>query len=290
MQYKQYNDVNEFYNATYDLLMCHESQNLIPLGNIIIGKKCEDKYGWRDPANWFMATVSCESGIQLVAIMTPPHNITLYAKENKIDEAAVSCLINGIADTPLPGVMARKDLALYFADVYSAKNGFECKAKSQRIYELTEVNPDIPLVGKMRLAEERDMHFLPYWMEDFYSSEVYGSTTMKVPQEAEAYLHRISQKNLYVLEDNGVPVSIAGSGREMQTVRGVGPVFTPSYFRKKGYASSCVAMLSKQILVSGFKKCVLYTDLANPTSNSIYQKIGYNPVCDSVVVKFLKAE
>jgi predicted GNAT family acetyltransferase len=34
------------------------------------------------------------------------------------------------------------------------------------------------------------------------------------------------------------------------------------------------------ILDSGKKFCFLFTDQANPTSNSIYQKIGYEPVCD----------
>jgi uncharacterized protein len=50
--------------------------------------------------------------------------------------------------------------------------------------------------------------------------------------------------------------------------------------RNRGYAASCVATLTKLMLDSGKKFCCLYTDLANPTSNSIYQKIGYQPICD----------
>ena len=96
MHFKVYNDVNNFYDATYDLLMCHEAQNLIPLGNIILGKEGKDKSGWRDPVNWYMATISNSDGVLLVAIMTPPHNITLYAKDNKINESAVSCLVDHI--------------------------------------------------------------------------------------------------------------------------------------------------------------------------------------------------
>jgi len=271
--------------------MCHEAQNIIPLGNIIIGKKGEDKTGWRDPINWFMATVSDDNGIQLVAIMTPPHNITLYARDNKIDESDIACLISGIADVPVPGVMARNDLALYFAQEYClAKKMSHETSMEQRIYELTEVNPDIPHVGTMRLAEESDMYFIPYWMEAFYSSEVYGKTTMNIPHNAEFYLARIAQKQIYVLEDQGSPVSISGAPREMQTVCGVGYVYTPPYFRKKGYATSCVARLSQLLLERGFTRCVLYTDLANPTSNNIYQKIGYHPICDSVMLKFISMD
>ena len=128
----------------------------------------------------------------------------------------------------MPGVMARKDMALYFAQEYCAtkKMSYETSME-QRIYELTEVNPDIPHVGTMRLAEESDMYFLPYWMEAFYSAKVYGKQTMNIPQNAEVYLNKIAQKQIYVLEVQGRPVSISGSTREIQTVCGVAHVYTP---------------------------------------------------------------
>ncbi|MFJ9500076.1 GNAT family N-acetyltransferase [Brevibacillus centrosporus] len=56
--------------------------------------------------------------------------------------------------------------------------------------------------------------------------------------------------------------------------------------RKNGYASTCVAILSQQLLDAGYQFCSLYTDLANPTSNRIYQAIGYRPIQDSVVLRF----
>lgn len=109
---------------------------------------------------------------------------------------------------------------------------------------------------------------------------------MSIPQDADPYLYRIASKKLYILEDNGIPVSMAGYTREMQTAIGVAFVYTPPYERGKGYATSIVAQISQLALDKGFIKCVLYTDLANPTSNSIYQKIGYMPICDSLQLKF----
>jgi len=97
MQFTLYNDVKSFYNDTYDVLMRHEAQNVIPLGNIIIGNSGTYKTGWRDPANWFMAFVSDDSGILLTAVMTPPHNLTIYATDNKNNEEALNCLLEGIA-------------------------------------------------------------------------------------------------------------------------------------------------------------------------------------------------
>jgi len=289
MYFKRFFDVNEFYDATYDLLMRHEAQNLIPLGNIIIGKKGEDKSGWRDPANWFMATVSDDAGVRLVAIMTPPHNIALYARENIVDERAVACLIDNFGDIAPPGVMSTNDLALHFTRAYCAAKGLTHEiVKRQRIYELTQICPDIQPIGTIRRANEGDMYFVPFWIEAFYSAaDLYGKDTMNIPQDAQIYLDRIKHGQIYILEDDGRPVSIAGINREMETVCGIGSVFTPPYFRQKGYATSCVAQLSQIALDKGFTKCVLYTDLANPTSNSIYQKIGYEAICDSLMIKFL---
>ena len=287
MQFKLYTDVHEFYSETYDLLMRHEAQNMILLGNIIIGNEGKDKTDWRDSAKWFMATVLDTNGIQLTALMTPPHNITLYATDNIINPEAVNCLLDGLKGYEIPGVTTEKNLAEYFAKEYTSRNGITfATTMSQRIYELTAVNADIPVFGDIRLLDEGDMHFFPYWIEAFHAAGVYGRTEMYIPQDAEAYRYRLSAKKLYVLEDTGMPVSMAGFTRVMQTAIGVAFVYTPPYYRGKGYATSCVAQISRLALDKGFKKCVLYTDLANPTSNSIYQKIGYVPVCDSMMLKF----
>ena len=98
MKFKRYDEVKAFYNDVYGVLMRHEAQNLIPLGNVILGNEGKNKAGWRDPANWFMAAVSDGQGVHLTAVMTPPHNMTLYATDNRIDNEALSCLVNGLAD------------------------------------------------------------------------------------------------------------------------------------------------------------------------------------------------
>jgi len=288
MQFKLYKDVHEFYNDTYDVLIKHESQNLIPLGNIIIGHEGKDKTGWRDPEKWLMATVSDENGIKLTALMTPPHNITLYATDNIIDSKAISCLIDGLKDYDIPGVITEKNLAEVFAGEYSAQKGLTCKiTKNQRIYELMKVNPDIKQFGVVRLLDERDMCFFPYWIEAFHADFSYGKTEMPVPDNnEETYRYLLSSKSIYILEVDGMPVSMAGYTRKMQTAIGIAYVYTPPYYREKGYATTCVAQISQMALDKGFRRCVLYTDLENPTSNSIYQKIGYKAVCDSLMLNF----
>lgn len=183
--------------------MLHEAQNMIPLGNLIIGHEEKDKTDWRDPINWLMATVSDENGIQLTAIMTPPHDITLYATGNIIKPKAIKCLIDRLKDREIPGVMTEKSLAECFAEEYATQKGLTFKpTMSQRIYELTEINPNIKQSGDLRLLDERDMHFFPYWVEAFNASNSYGKTEMYIPQDKELYSYRLSTKKLYVLEDN----------------------------------------------------------------------------------------
>lgn len=288
MEFKTYTDVHEFYRDTYEVLMRHEAQNMILLGNIIIGHEGKDKTDWRDPANWLMITISDAEGIRLTALMTPPHNITLYATDNILNPEAVDCLIDGLDGLEIPGVTTEKSLAEYFAKAYTLRRGLTYHTvMDQRIYELTAVNPDIRKIGTIRLLDEKDMHFFPYWAEAFSAAAKYGQKQMHIPQDTEPYLYRIASKKLYILEnDEGVPVSMAGYTREMENAIGVAFVYTPPYECRKGYATSVVAQISQLALDTGFTKCVLYTDLANPTSNSIYQKIGYKPVCDSLELRF----
>lgn len=287
MNFTLYDNINNFYNDTYDILMRREAQNVIPLGNIIIGNEGKDKIGWRDPANWFIATVSNDNSIVLIAVMTTPKNLTLYASDNNNDDAALNILADNILinDTPIPGVMAEKSLAEAFAQVYSAKRGVKYTiTKNQRIYELSQVNSKIPCIGTVRLASEKDMSFLPYWIQGF-DSDCFGDS-LATSNNIENYLYRMSVNRLYILEDNGMPVTMAKISRDLQTVCVIGLVYTPPYFRGKGYATSCVAAVSQFGLDRGFEKCVLYTDLDNPISNSIYMKIGYKPICDSTVINF----
>lgn len=288
MKLSLYRDVHDFYNDTYDILMRDEAENMILLGNLIIGHEGKDKTDWRDPVNWLMAAVSDNNGIRLTALMTPPHNITLYATDNIIDPIAINCLIEGLIDHDIPGVTTEKNLAECFVREYTARKGLSFSTTmSQRIYRLKAVNPDVKQFGQLRLLEEKDMSFFPYWLEAFNAAGVYGQTEMSIPQEAAIYHYRLSTNKLYVLEVDGIPVSMAGYTREMQTAIGIAFVYTPPYYRGNGYASSCVAQLSQRALDEGYKTCVLHTDLSNPRSNSIYQRIGYTAVCDSLMLSFI---
>ena len=89
----------------------------------------------------------------------------------------------------------------------------------------------------------------------------------------------IERQDLRIWQDER-PVSMAVAQGETPNACRVGYVYTPPEARGRGYASALVAELSQRMLDSGLSFCVLYADLSNPTSNAIYQRIGYEAICD----------
>ncbi|WP_261565879.1 GNAT family N-acetyltransferase [Frankia gtarii] len=97
-----------------------------------------------------------------------------------------------------------------------------------------------------------------------------------------AFLHG----GLTLWEVDGVPVSMAGLTRSVADMVRVGPVYTPPHTRRRGYAGAVTAAVSRAALDAGAKEVLLFTDLANRTSNGLYQRLGYEPVEDRVVLSF----
>ena len=98
---------------------------------------------------------------------------------------------------------------------------------------------------------------------------------------------RLKAGSLFVWDDDG-PVSMASwSGRTRNGVR-VNLVYTPRERRSRGYATACVAALTERLLAEGKQYCCLFTQLANPVSNRIYQRIGYRAVCDFTDIQWAK--
>lgn len=288
MIYKRYIDARAFYNVTYSILLKHEAQNTLPLGNVVLGNKGGEATGWRNVNNWYMATISDDVGeILLVAIMTPPHNITMYENNNKPNDEALNLLVDKLIEENIsvPGITSENNLAQRFASLYTKKMDMNYEVfKNMRIYELREVNKKIPLVGKIRNAKPEDIFYIPYWYNAFISDcKMHGQS---IADDFVAIERAISRGMLFILEDNGIPVSMASATREVITGRSVGMVYTPPFYRGRGYASFCVAQVSQLVLDMGYKYVSLFTDLANPISNSIYQKIGYKPICDYQEIHF----
>jgi len=97
---------------------------------------------------------------------------------------------------------------------------------------------------------------------------------------------RIGYGGFTVWETADGPVSLAGRTRAVAGQARIGPVYTPPEHRGRGYGGAVTIAVSQQALAAGVNDVLLYTDLANPTSNALYQRLGYQPVTDSVQLRF----
>jgi hypothetical protein len=155
-----------------------------------------------------------------------------------------------------------------------------------RIYELRKVIAPPDVEGAPRLATNTDLNLAAEWMDRFSVDVGDQADPPSARQTAE---RKIAAGQLLLWERNGLTVSMAAVARKLPHGVAISQVYTPPEHRRHGYATACVAVLSQQQLDAGQQYCCLYTDLANATSNGIYQKIGYVPVIDCAYYAFGQA-
>jgi uncharacterized protein len=217
------------------------------------------------------------------ALRTPPHNLVLARARN--DEALE--LLADAVDDELPGVVGALPEVETFAARFSARTGARADVRfAQGVYALTRVQDVAAVPGRMRAATPVDRPLLLEWFSDF-SIEALHEDEPDELRLAQGVDHRLRASDAgLVLWDDARPVSLAGFGGVTPHGIRIGPVYTPPALRGRGYASALVAQLSSDLLAQGREFCFLYTDLANPTSNRIYERIGYERVCESAELTF----
>jgi predicted GNAT family acetyltransferase len=143
-----------------------------------------------------------------------------------------------------------------------------------RLYRLTElVEPEFA-DGFIRKAVHEDEDIVIRWAADFHR-EALGE--ILTDHHRQLYRDRIGTGDIYLWDDKG-PVSMSVRTRPTKRRISIGGVFTPPLKRNHGYATSCVAALCRELL-SKYDFCLLYADLSNPVSNSIYIKMGFKEYC-----------
>jgi uncharacterized protein len=211
---------------------------------------------------------------------TPPHQVGV----TELPAAAVEPLVASLRETylNLPGVSGPEPTATAFADAWTARFGGQWWLEQrQRLHSLERVTfPRAPAPGMLRTALAADGPVARAWMAGF----IRDTGVRNVGADSADRL--IEQQRLHFWVD-GEPRCMVGAVRDTPHTTGVSAVYTPPPFRKRGYASTAVATLSRQLLDAGRRSCFLYTDLANPVSNAVYRRVGYEPVDDVVEIKIL---
>jgi predicted GNAT family acetyltransferase len=145
------------------------------------------------------------------------------------------------------------------------------------VSHLLATHPDLPGVGGPAAARDRDR--LVAWLAAFHREAA--------PRELHPDPVAVIDRGLrrpgawWLWEVAGEPVSMLTITPRVAGVTRISAVFTPPDQHGHGYACACVAAASQWALDQGADACMLYTDLANATSNKIYQAVGYRPVGDA---------
>jgi hypothetical protein len=185
----------------------------------------------------------------------------------------------------LSGVTAVRDTAEAFAEVWrrhtGARSAQNVWVRLYRLGTLTQPGP-VP-EGRGRVAVGRDREQVVGWCSEFVAA-VGEAPAM----DAEAWVgSRFADKHYTFWETaDGTPVSMAGWTSMVAGMVRVDPVYTPAQFRGRGYAGAVTVEVSRAALAAGATDVVLFTDPTNPTSNALYQRIGYVPVADLIGYDF----
>lgn len=277
MEFEFVEDAVEFRDRTERLLVDEARHNLLRgILGVLISQP--DTYPDRR-----MMLVTEDGEPAACALMTIPYNLIIADPRTDI---ALRRLLTEVArsDLDVPGLIGNQPHIAMAARSWQELTGDTAElTMSQAIYSLSGVLPPRPAAGAARLAGESDLDLVVDWHSAFI--------TEALPDEPhdEARLRKSLQRRLteggrgqiWLWVNDGEVVSMSANTSPTGTGIRINAVYTPPQHRGNGYASSLVATQSQHLLDSGYDFCFLFTDLANPTSNKIYESIGYRRVAEA---------
>jgi ribosomal protein S18 acetylase RimI-like enzyme len=214
-----------------------------------------------------------------VLLQTPPFPMMF----SRLPAEAVPAAVDAVAGRTLPGVNLLAADADVFVTGWRRRTGVAATVHMRtRLYRLgTLTPPAVPPPGKPRIARPDDRDLLLRWIPAFHDD--IGERQVDF---APAVDDRIGYGGVTLWEVDGVAVAMAITSRpEAGTVR-IQMVYTAPEHRGRGYGGAVTTAATRTALDTGAASVVLVTDLANPTSNALYQRLGYRPIEDRTVVDF----
>src|SRR4051794_30579364 len=234
-----------------------------------------------DPAAFdgppYLAAVLHGDRVVGAALRTPPWRLVLSEVDHP---AAVHQLAEDLSGTELPGCVGPSTSARHFAEAWTERTGVAAGISThERAFRLERVIPARPAPGFPRLCTPQDRDVLIEWLRAFHDEALHSAPLQDFGAMADRGIRGVGRR-FHFWMDEGRAVSLTGVGGLTPNGIRIGPVYTPPEHRGRGYASNLVAQVSQAQIDAGRRFVFLFTDLANPTSNKIYQDIGYEPVID----------
>ncbi|KOP27982.1 GCN5 family acetyltransferase [Hapalosiphon sp. MRB220] len=271
MKLQRFEYARQFYDRVKYYLLSQEAMHNLLLGIADTLIHHPERY----QSQPYLATVEIDRDIIAVAMRTPPYDLVLSQSKNVDAVKAIAKDLHSSSEQ-ISAVNAPTIESETFAQAWcSLTNQSYQLNMAMRAFQLEQVQHISQATGYLRIATESDQEMLRSWFEAF-CIEAIG----KVESDPQAWInHHLQQQAIYLWQDK-VTVSMASRGQFTPHGVRINLVYTPPEYRGKGYASACLAELSQNLLNQGHKYCFLFTDLANSTTNHIYQLIGYRPVGD----------
>ncbi|MEU4767810.1 GNAT family N-acetyltransferase [Actinosynnema sp. NPDC023794] len=280
----RHDDLAEFWALTGDFFNADPVFHTIPIAAV------DRRLNHADPADEppLLVSVSEDGVLVAAALRTPPWPLTLSGVAPEWADVVADALAG---DVELPGVNGPRESVEAFVVAWAARTG--CNAREHmalRLYELGDlVMPDVP--GTPRLATVDDIDLLSHWRTEF-GVEATEQVRDEDSEDRSRSMLRISLAAGHghlVWHVGDTPVAWAAANAPASGMSRIGPVYTPPEHRRHGYGAAVTAACASWARDNGAEHVVLYTDLSNPTSNSIYQRIGFRPVVDSAEFVFTPA-
>lgn len=288
MQWRTTGDVAEFLAAAGEYLWRERARNTVILTVSEQLRVNPSRYSGHPSGEPLLGWRTDQAGVVDGAFLhTPPHPLLLTA----VSPDVAADLALTLAGRPVAGVNGHTEAAESFAASWQAVTPVApvTVERRLRLYRLGDLVPPQPAPdGAGRVATDADAALATDWFTAF-AVEVHDADVHDAragADQALAVRDKLSHQGILLWEAGGRPVSLAAVTRQVVGMIRVGPVYTPPALRGHGYASAVTADVSRRAREAGADEVLLYTDLANPTSNSIYQNIGYRAVEDRVVLAF----
>jgi GNAT superfamily N-acetyltransferase len=260
-----------------EFLRADPAENTVPLAVAESMRAQGSKAGGAPPMfGWWRSGAGDVAG---TCMRTDPYPLLLGLMPDEAVEELVELLAE--RKVPVPGVNAQDALALTFAVAWEIRADATSIVKMrQRLYRLDRLErPTVP--GEPRVATSADLELAQEWYEAFgRDTGTPGDPT------GNAMADKMSYGGIILWEVDGVPVSLGGRTRVVAGMARVAPIYTPPEHRRRGYGAAITAVVTQDALDAGARDVVLFTDVDNPTSNNIYQSLGFRPLSDRLVLAF----
>ncbi|HEX4221000.1 MAG TPA: GNAT family N-acetyltransferase [Pseudonocardiaceae bacterium] len=284
MNITRLHDVHEFWRQVAPLYTVDPVRHTIAL---TVLRRVREGHGFSDQAP-VMMTIEDDGKLVGSVFCTPPFPLGLSAMPI---EAARPVAEFALAEGLRPSsALGEHEVVDAFAAAWHELTGATSSVDTdERLYRLseTEFTPPTNVPGELVMAGEDDFDVLVRFRREFAIETQHRPELDNAERGVRALFASGGGQGLWWVD--GRPVSLAAASKPIEGMSRIAPVYTPQAERGHGYGSAVTAGVSQWAIDQGASDVVLFTDLANPISNSIYQRIGYRPVMDIVEVAFAES-